>query len=438
MLVLQGSNFITSIVIGLLLLLSPVSSIADVGFCDYSNINEPIGIDLGYQYIAASYANSSTLFTPLAVVNNAEYTALVSQLAAEDFERSDLKSLFGNRDGSAYALLKVITSRLTSKLTAKIPYINHPYVEFITGTTSQVYVSLATQFQRLIDTALRRSQERPKPLTLSGISETFIRVFQDLQASAIADIGTKLSFAVIGIPDFFNETMIVVDASRKAGIETPSHALPRSLLTHFENPTIREGATVLVLHQGVEHCGIRVYFEGGSGSSSSKSSRRRNATKKTLKNPATRDAYLRLDPWRSEIIHRRLTESLIRSNQELQTQLEVGADRHVLVACVAQARLQLKRQDVSVVYLGTESRSADFYNTIAENSKGEYLEDVPLELDKWWLYGSNPGVKLTREMVLAADEEYVKGLANTINFFLRATQGLFTSSLLGFYPLASH
>ncbi|GAB1214372.1 hypothetical protein ATERTT37_003534 [Aspergillus terreus] len=338
----------------------------------------------------------------MSVVNNAEYIALVSQLAAEDFERSDLKSIFGNRDGSAYALLKVIISRLTSKLTAKIPYINHPYVEFITGTTSQVYVSLATQFKRLIDTTLRRSQERPKPLTLSGISETFIR-----------------------IPDFFNETIneIVVDASRKAGIETPFHALPRSLLTHFENPTIREGAIVLVLQQGVEHCGIRVYFEGGSGSSSSKSSRRRNATKKTLKNPATRDAYLRLDPWRSEIIRRRLTESLIRSNQELQTQLEVGADRHVLVACVAQARLQLKRQDVSVVYLGTESRSADFYTTIAENSEGEYLADVPLELDKWWLYGSNPGVKLTRETVLAADEEYVKGLANTINFFLRATQG---------------
>jgi hypothetical protein len=371
-------------------------------------------------------------------VNNAEYIALVSQLAAEDFERSDLKSIFGNRDGSVYALLKVIISRLTSKLTAKIPYINHHHVEFIAGTTSQVYVSLATQFQRLIDTALRRSQERPKPLTLSGISETFIRVFQDLQASAIADTGTKLSFAIIGIPDFFNETIneIVVDASCKAGIETPSHALPRSLLTHFENPTICEGATVLVLHQGVEHCGIRVYFEGGSGSSSSKSSRRRNAMKKTLKNPAAHDAYLRLDPWRSEIIHRRLTESLIRSNQELQTQLEVGADRHVLVASVAQARLQLKRQDVSVVYLGTESRSADFYTTIAENSKGEYLEDVPLELDKWWLYGSNPGVKLTREMVLAADEEYVKGLANTINFFLRATQGLFTSSLFNFSPLA--
>lgn len=51
MLVFQTSNFITSIVIGLLLLLSPVSSIADVGFCDYSNINEPIGIDLGYQYM---------------------------------------------------------------------------------------------------------------------------------------------------------------------------------------------------------------------------------------------------------------------------------------------------------------------------------------------------------------------------------------------------
>jgi hypothetical protein len=58
MLVLQGSIFITSIVIGLLLLTSPVSSIADVGFCDYSNINEPIGVDLGYQYMLGSQNSS--------------------------------------------------------------------------------------------------------------------------------------------------------------------------------------------------------------------------------------------------------------------------------------------------------------------------------------------------------------------------------------------
>lgn len=385
-----------------------------------------------------SYANSSTIFTPLAVVKNAEYIALISQLSAEHFEASDLKSLFGDRDGSAYGMLKAIISYFTSKLTAKIPYINHPYVELITRTTSQVYVSLATQFRRLIDTVLRRSQERPKPLTLSEVSKTFTRAFQDVKASVVADTGTKLSFALIGIPDFFNETLagIVVDASRKADIQTVSHALPRSLLTHYENPAIREGATVLVLHQGVNHCGIRVYYEGGSGSSSRESSNKRNARKKKNKGLAVGDQYLRLDPWRSEMIHRRLTAAVIKANPALETQIELGANWLTLVASVVQARMQLKKQDLSVVHLGMEHGSADFYQTIGQDPGGEFLQEVPLELDEWWVYGSNPGVKLTREMVLATDERFAKSLANMIHFFVRAIQGLFSSSLLSLFPLS--
>ncbi|KAL5355097.1 hypothetical protein BJX96DRAFT_140680 [Aspergillus floccosus] len=431
MLVLRGSNSITSIFLGLLLLFSAVPGVvADAGFCDSADINEPIGIDLGYQYIAASYANSSTIFTPLAVVNNAEYIALVSQLAAEHFEHANLKGLYGDRDRSASGMLKVIISHVTSKLTAKIPYINHPYVALITSTTSQVYASLATQLRHLIDTSLRRFKERPKPLTLSEVSEKFTRVFEDFKASAIADTGTNISFAIIGIPDFFNETLseIVVDASRKAGIDTVPHALPRSLVTHFENPAIREGAPVLVLHQGMNHCGIRAYFDDGGRSASRQSMRRRSGRKKMNDEglPA-RDSYLRLDPWRGELMYWRLAKAVAKTYPELETQVEVGADLSMLFASVMLARLQLKKQDLSVVYLGTESHSADFHMTIGDNPEREYLEEIPLELDKWWIYGSNPGVKLTKEMVLAADEEYVNALAGTIDSFVRAIQGLFTS-----------
>lgn len=62
MVVLQGSSAITSIVLGLFLLLGAVPHVvadaadaADAGFCDYSNINEPIGVDLGYQYMSDSH-----------------------------------------------------------------------------------------------------------------------------------------------------------------------------------------------------------------------------------------------------------------------------------------------------------------------------------------------------------------------------------------------
>ncbi|KAL6239866.1 hypothetical protein BDW75DRAFT_197572 [Aspergillus navahoensis] len=411
----RGSLAVTPVVIGLVLLFwAAPGVIADEGFCDYNNPNEPIGIDLGHQYISASYANSSSIFTPLALVQNAEYTSLISQLAAEHFDRANLKRLYGDRDGSASGMLKVIMSHYASKLTARIPYIDHPHAELIISTTRRVYTSLSTQIRRLVATVLQ--QEQPESLTLSEVAETFTRVFQDIKASALADTGTKITFAVIGIPDFFNETLanIVVDASRRANIQT-LHALPRTLLTHFENPAIREGASVLVLHHGAHHCGIRMYHDAGSR----KSSRPRYAKNKK---PPARDLYLSLEPWRSQVIYRRLTEAVIQSSPEMKLQVELGADVNVLLARVVEARLLLKNRDPAVVYLWTESRSADFYTTIGDDPENEHLEEVPLALEDWWVYGRNPGVTLTKKMVNDADEEYVKSFAKTISMFVQATQ----------------
>ncbi|KAL2837479.1 hypothetical protein BJY01DRAFT_220949 [Aspergillus pseudoustus] len=431
MFVPRGSNALARIVIWLLLFWTAPSVIADEGFCDSTNINEPIGIDLGYQYIGASYANSTTIFTPLALLRDDEYVGVISQLATEHSERANLKKLFGDRDGSSYAKFNLLITQLASKLIAQIPYIDHPYVELITSTTSRVYTSVSAQIRQFIRTVLLllRSRAGPEPLTLAKVEETFTRVFLDLQASALADTGTKLSFALIGIPDFFNETIagIVVAASRKAGIETGAHALPRTMLTHFENPAVPEGSSVLVLHQGMHHCGIRAFAEGGSRAGSRKPARGHLTKRKKMKvqdeSPTPRNFYLPLDPWRSQIIHQRLMGAVIRSNPELQTQLEIGADQNILLASVVQARLLLKQRDLGVVYLGLESRSADFHTTIGEDvEEGDYLDEVPLRLDDWWVYGSDPGVELTREAVVEADADYVRTLSRMITSFVNATR----------------
>jgi hypothetical protein len=81
---------------------------------------------------------------------------------------------------------------------------------------------------------------------------------------------------------------------------------------------------------------------------------------------------------------------------------------------VAMARMRLKRQDFRAVYVGWESYSAEFYTTLeAVDTEGEdgsgagpgYLDEEPLCLDDWWVYGRNPGVNLTREMVEESDQE---------------------------------
>ncbi|KAL3456917.1 hypothetical protein BJX64DRAFT_29614 [Aspergillus heterothallicus] len=387
---------------------------------------------------AASYANSSTAFTPLALVKSHEYTSVLSQLAAEHYERVNLNRLYGDRDGSPSAQFKHIIGQLVSKLIEQIPYINHPYVEFVTGKTGQAYSALSTQLQSVIQSARARFQSHPEPpsLTLAKVEQTLTQVFEDLKASALADTGTTLTYAVIGVPDFFNETLVnlVVNASIKAGIETPSQALPRTLLTHFENPAVAEGSSVLVVHQGIHHCGLKLYAEGGNragrrGSSWAQISRRNRRNKKRAREresgytAPTRDLYLPMDPWRVHVIHKRLAGAVVRSSPELQTQLELGADVGILIAKVVQARLELKRKDLSFVYVGEESRSADFLTTIGEEpGEDDFLEEATLGLGDWFVYGRDPGVTVTKKMVLDADEEYVSSLAKTIDMFARATQ----------------
>jgi hypothetical protein len=371
-------------------------------------------------------------------VRDDEYVSVIVQLASEHFDRANLKKLYGDRDGSLYGQLKVIIAEFAVKLTARILYIDHPYVDLVTSTARQIYSSVSRQIGQLVNTVLRwRLQEDSAPLTLAEVEETFTRVFDDLIASTLTDTGTKLTFAVIAIPDFFNETLAttVLEASRKAGIETVARAIPRTLLAHFENPTIPEGDSVLVLDQGIHHCVVRAFSEGGGRAGSGSGRRKRSwaqiAKQKKRKNAAQKRATLRdgglpLDPWRSQVLHQRLLAAVKRVNPELETQLEIGADENILMAMVVQARMLLKKQDLRVVSMGTESRSADFYTTIDHDDdypeQDGYLNEVPLHLDDWWVDGKDPGVKLTREMVLRTDEDYVKSLGNTIAMFVRAMQ----------------
>jgi hypothetical protein len=48
----RGSSAVSSIILGILFLLWPAASVvAYDGSCDWNDINEPIGLDLGYQYM---------------------------------------------------------------------------------------------------------------------------------------------------------------------------------------------------------------------------------------------------------------------------------------------------------------------------------------------------------------------------------------------------
>ncbi|KAJ0419792.1 hypothetical protein BJY00DRAFT_285538 [Aspergillus carlsbadensis] len=437
MLVSGGSSALYSILVGILVLfLAAPAVIAYEGTCDYNDINEPIGIDLGYQYITASYANSTTVFTPLAVVQDAEYRTVIAQLSAEHYELLNLDALYGHRE-SISGLLKLLVRHFARNLAGKIPYIDHPYVQAVVSTSGRIY----THVNHFICAAISLVSRQQKPtdhLTLLEIEEALTRVFTHLKSTARADTGTDIPFAIIGIPDFLNQTLseTVIAAARKAAIESVSQPLPRSLLAHVKNPDVPDGDDVLVLHQGVHHCGIRLWNSGGSR----RASRRRaysDPEESTDDGALPPNLYLSLDPWRAQTVYAGLTRKLLRASEPLRTQLTVGADFQVLVSRVTLARMWLKRQDVRAVYIGTESYSADYYYSTlrhavlddqfesesdSESDYG-YLDEVLLDLDDWWVYGSNPGVSLTRDMVEESDRGYVKSLANSISVFVETIEG---------------
>ncbi|KAL3485891.1 hypothetical protein BJX62DRAFT_29936 [Aspergillus germanicus] len=434
MLLQRGLNALFSIVAGSFVLLSTApSAIAYDGSCDWNEINEPIGIDLGYQYITASYANSTTVFTPLAVVQSPEYHQIIGQLSDELYEARNLKSLYGNREdrGSIFGLLKILFRRYARDLTAKVPYLDHPYAQAVISTTRGLYGHVNHFIQAAL--SLVRWQKPNSHLTLREMEEALTQVFASVKTAAKADTGTDIPFAVIGIPDSFNETLgeIVAEAARKAGIDSVSHPIPRTLLTHYENPAVPEGDSVLVIHQGIHHCGIRMWYDGGTRAGSRRGfgsrPRRPSNVRRDEDGGTPQDPYLPLVPWRSRKLYNSLTKRLVLSSDALATQLQVGADLEALVLRVMMARMRLKRQDVRAVYVGWESYSAEFYTTLGagdaecEDGSGAgsgYLDEEPLYLDDWWVYGRNPGVNLTREMVEESDQEYVRSLANSIRVFV--------------------
>ncbi|CEN61019.1 hypothetical protein ASPCAL07687 [Aspergillus calidoustus] len=427
MLMARRSTALPSIVLGLLVLFwSAPTVIAYDGSCDYNDINEPIGIDLGYQYIAASYANSTTVFTPLAVVQNAEYRTVIAQLSFEHYELLNLKALYGDR-ASVSGLLKLLLSHFAGDVVGKIPYIDHPYVQAVLGASGRIYAHVSL-FIRAAVSVVSWQQEPTDHLTLAGIEEAFTRIFTHLKSTARTDTGTDISFAIIAIPDFFNQTIAetVAVASRRAAIETVAQPLPRSSLASFENPDIRAGDDVLVLHQGIHHCGIRLWHNaGGTRTGGRKGFRRgysdREQADSSLLPP---NLYLSLDPWRMHAVYTGLTRKLLRESEPLRTQLQVGADFQVLVSRVTMARMWLKKQDVRAMYIGTESYTADFYSTLdhAAVEPENFDDEVLVDLDDWWVYGSNSGVSLTREMVEAVDQQYVESLANSISVFVDTIQ----------------
>jgi hypothetical protein len=157
-------------------------------------------------------------------VQSPEYHQIIGQLSAELYEARNLKALYGYPEDrkSIFGLLKILFRRYARNLSGKIPYLDHPYVQAIASTTHRLYGHI-NHFIRAAK-SLVSWQKSSGYLTLHEMEEALTQSFASVKTAAKADTGTDIPFAVIGIPDSFNDTLgeIVVEAARKAGIDTAS------------------------------------------------------------------------------------------------------------------------------------------------------------------------------------------------------------------------
>jgi hypothetical protein len=334
-------------------------------------------------------------------------------LGLEFYEQRKLGNLFSGLNPSPLTVLKVLVSnvllprivRLSSPVTSRFPILNHPAVRSSGASIRRAFATLYGQSRKFAQSVgLLKAR---KPLPLPDALETFTNIFEEIKASVWEKHNQNLTFALVTVPDFFNNTLIdlVLEASERAGIDTGSHVLPRTFSSYFQHPEIPPASRVLVIHQGLFHCGARL---------SGMASHRRKGIE-----------YIPLDSWASRNIDRDVAKRAIRSSPKLEEQLSVGADMNAFTSEIQNARFRLKNRDVAVEMMGMGEQSTDSN----EDGNDGPFDDFPLDLESWWVYGRYSGVKLRWEDVKIAEDRYVESLATSLRTLLQVSRRSFSPFL---------
>ncbi|OJI80052.1 hypothetical protein ASPTUDRAFT_32991 [Aspergillus tubingensis CBS 134.48] len=380
--------------------------------CDNAPPNDPIGIDLGHRFVFASYANSLNNFTLLGVVNHREYQRQIEELSTDHFQRSGLGKPRSGSRSTPLALLTSVMWSLFEVIDARVSISSNEYVvwtqDSIRSISDTVYGIIPVSVQRKIKSFLVSRGLIKEKLSLSDVTETLTEVLAELKATSLAAHGVNMTWAMVGVPDFFNDTLreTVIRAGQQVGITILEGAVPpRSFCTRYLNPAIDQYDRVLVVHQGETHCGVQLY-DG--------SPQRRRKGQSVY-------PYLPLDPWSGDRIQYRLVKELVDGDAQLKTLVVQGRDNGFLIQAVLKTRLMLKGYDPAVeLLLGLEPVLEDQLGGYRDFEDGETLDELPLNLDSWWAHGNIPDLVLKRSQIMAVENNYMETLANNIQVYLQA------------------
>ncbi|KAE8414349.1 hypothetical protein BDV36DRAFT_9198 [Aspergillus pseudocaelatus] len=352
---------------------------------------QPIGIDLGPELLTAAYAHTSDNVSVIAAITPGPDDIYVRHMFLLRLEFADRHDIMRPWRKPAQWSLKGYLSNLSQQwMTELNSFLDKPALR-----GSQVFSFARTVFRTTLEAAsYTRRLVNPRyneELRLSDVKAGFVGMLRQLKQKAATDSDIDLKYAVIAVPEFFNQTLreMVADASREAGIKSALTPVSRTTVSTFvSTSTIASppGLNYAVIDHGM------FYLDVSAGADGGKSERERNYQ------------YFPALQFGSTMIDRYITDRLVDREEDLSMEIAIGASKTELYGPVRQART-LIRDDLDSQLLGSKK------------DEDHHFDEYPLDLTSWGS-GQSQAV-LPWEDVHAAERRFVGVVASNLISYLK-------------------
>jgi hypothetical protein len=354
-----------------------------------------------------SFAHDVHNCTVLATAESVTYSRHMARLRSEHNQLMGVGKLFERHleRPPISTMLFLISKYFLLKLRARLTFLDHPAIQDseMLRYMGQIYRNSTRYLQTIVQIGkgyipLKSSDD----ITFEDIYDTFVDALKSVQASSRKHHNEDIPFALLSVPDFFNQTIstILLKAAASVGIQSIENPIPAALAIALGAGVVGD-TRALIFEQSKSHVTLYPYQERGS------------RLKKTI-----RQRPLPIDPYSSPVIDRMTISQLLRRSSLLRNQVELGADKAHLTAEVAKARLLIK---------GTpDIDSSALQPGDAQSEDSGHHEQWPLQLKDWWL-GKEEEVFLLWQDVEAVETTYVQNLSKLISDFLKGLRCRFLS-----------
>jgi len=227
-------------------------------------------------------------------------------------------------------------------------------------------------------------QEPENELTPESVQQVFVDMLLLLKEAALENNGISITFAVLSVPDFFNQTImdLVRVACVEVGIETINPFARTFIGAKGANTAL--DARILIIDQGMFYTTLRT------------TQLVQNDSKPMLQ------GYKPLSSFGSFGISLRLVDRVLRSNEALSEQIKLGANRQQLQGKIEKARFLIKN---------------DLDARMGKSPEYQHHDEWPLELKDWWI-GKEQSALLSWEDVEDEEETWVEHMSVKLYKFL--------------------